>query len=61
MTDGFADPEGERLDEETGVGAGDPSIKSTEEPAKILPDDVPDHKSGLETQEGTTTGDDIVK
>lgn len=58
--DGPSGPEGERLDQESGVGAGDPSITSTEKPAEPIPDDPPDHKSGLETQEGTTTDDDIV-
>jgi len=58
--DGPNDPEGERLDQESGVGAGDPSITSTEKPMEAIPDDPPDHKSGLETQEPTTTNDDIV-
>lgn len=44
------DIEGERLDEESGVGIGG-DIKSTEEPAEVLPDDPPDHRSGLQTED----------
>lgn len=44
------DIEGERLEEESGVGIGG-DITSTEEPAEVLPDDPPDHRSGLATEE----------
>ena len=59
--DGRSDAEGESLDEETGVGVGDPGIKSTDEPLAAFGDDPPDHKSGLETQtdaENEASGDD---
>ena len=53
--DGPQDPEGERLDQESGVGAGDPSITSTETPAEVYPDvDPPDHRSGLDTKDAAT-------
>lgn len=51
-----SDPtEGERLEEETGVGIGDEGIKrGTEEPrGEPMAPDPPDHRSGLETASET--------
>lgn len=47
-----ADAEEERLEEETGVGIGDESIKrGTEEPrGEPMAPDPPDHRSGLKTE-----------
>lgn len=48
-----ADAEQEHLEEETGVGIGEESIKrGTEEPSgEPKAPDPPDHRSGLETKE----------
>lgn len=54
-TPGRTDIEGEQLEGETGIGAGDQRISSTEKPAEVLPDDAPDNRSGLATEDDGET------